>query len=180
MTKPKLKLKRKTRPKLTPKVKSEEKEEVKIFGSKVLKNKKHEMFCRYYTGPFKTFGRGQDCYMQVYYPEIKYTNDTAGDFDEKNTKHKAQASASRLLLNVIISQRCNFLMNARYNDFDVDMEMSWVMFQRSNLGAKMQAFHEYNALKKRINSNPIINIVALQLSQEEKNKIDKIYDQWKK
>jgi len=63
----------------------------------------------------------------------------------------AAASASRLLKNVRVCERINeILEQGGLNDQAVDKQLSFLVTQHADFGAKLGAIREYNKLKKRI------------------------------
>lgn len=114
--------------------KEEEKKEEKL-------NPKQELFCQLYATDREFFGNGVESYAEAY------------DIDQSkpNWYRSAQVSASRLLSNVIILERINELLElGNLNDAFVDKQMSFVITQNADFGAKMAGIREYNKLKSRI------------------------------
>ncbi|MES2416276.1 MAG: terminase small subunit [Patescibacteria group bacterium] len=104
-------------------------------------NTKQELFCKLYSGPREFFGNATQSYIEAYKPDQK----------PKNWYKSAQASASRLLSNVIISERIKELFEELgLTDKMVDTELAFVIIQRKDLGAKIRAIAEYNKIRQRI------------------------------
>lgn len=104
---------------------------------------KQERFCKLYASDREFFGNGVETYMEVY--GDKYTK------SKPNWYKAAQASASRLLSNVIICKRISdYLTLDGFNDNFVDKQLLSVITQYDDKSAKVQAIREYNKLKQRI------------------------------
>lgn len=104
-------------------------------------NPKQKLFCKLYASDREFFGNGVQAYIEAYDP----------DTTEKNWYKSAQASASRLLSNVIICQEINSLLETSVlNDVSVDKQLAFLITQHDDKGAKSRAISEYNKLKNRI------------------------------
>ena len=126
---------------------------VKINGKTASKTKngltqKQERFCKLFViGDKEFFGNGTQCYIQVYKKKGK-----------KISYQSANASASRMLLNVNIIKRVNELLKTEgFTDENVDKQHLFLINQYGDLKTKLGAIKEFNTLKKRIDS-PTFNI----------------------
>lgn len=101
---------------------------------------KQELFCQLYATDREFFGNGTQAYIEAYDVDVS----TPGGY------RVAQASASRLLSNVIILKRIDEIMEyAVLNDSYVDKKMAFWIMQESNPMASIAAIKEYNKVKKR-------------------------------
>jgi hypothetical protein len=114
-------------------------------------NLKHEKFCKLFVESDKNFyGNGVNCYIEVYKPK-----------QVGNWYNVAKASASRLLTNVNVCKRINELLEiGGFNNENVDKQHLFLINQHADLKTKLGAIHEYNTLKKRVESKIEINIPA--------------------
>lgn len=104
-------------------------------------NPKQELFCQYYATDKEFFGNGTQTYLEVYEP----------DKSKPNWYKSAQASASRLLSNVMVAKRINELLEAGgLNDQYVDKQLEFLITQHADFKSKLGAIREYNALKTRV------------------------------
>jgi hypothetical protein len=104
-------------------------------------NPKQELFCQLYATDREFFGNGTQTYIEVYEP----------DQHKPNWYKSAQASASRLLSNVIICKRINELLEDEgLNDAFVDKQLLFIITQHDDKSSKVAAIREYNKLKQRI------------------------------
>lgn len=104
-------------------------------------NIQQELFCQLYATDREFFGNGTQTYIEVYEPDQKKPNWYRG----------AQASASRLLSNVIICARINELLEmGGLNDAFVDKQLLYLIQQHEDKTAKVAAIREYNKLKSRV------------------------------
>lgn len=102
-------------------------------------NPKWEAFCYYYTG--SEMGNATRAYAKTYNRDTSTTK----------SYRTAQASASRLLLNVIISKRISELLEKQgLTDEMVDTHLYFLINQFSDFGTKLRAIQEYNRLKGRV------------------------------
>ena len=104
-------------------------------------NPKQELFCQLYASEAEFFGNGVQAYIEAYDPETS----------KPNWYKSAQASASRLLSNVIICDRINHLLESKgLNDQNVDKQLLFLINQHADFKSKAAAIKEYNKLKARI------------------------------
>jgi hypothetical protein len=95
-----------------------------------------ELFCEFYAGDEEMFANGVKSYMKAY-PDSTYAS--------------AKSCASVFLTNLNILARINELLEMGVlNDGFVDKQLSFLINQNMELGTKLAAIREYNALKKRI------------------------------
>ena len=82
-------------------------------------------------------------------------------------------ASSRLLKNVDIQNRINFILNEMMTDSIIDAEIMHVIKQRTDYGAKIRAIDQYNKLKKRINGDPAPSggSVVILLPKKEQDRI---------
>ena len=100
-------------------------------------NPQQELFCQLYATDREFFGNGVESYLKAYGLKRK-------QYDS------AKVLASGLLTNINILDRVNELMDIALNDIVVDKELAFIIKQKDNLSAKVQAIREYNNLKQRI------------------------------
>jgi len=100
-------------------------------------NPQQELFCQLYATDREFFGNGVESYLEAYGLKRKQYN-------------SAKVLASGLLTNINILDRVNELMDIALNDIVVDKELAFIIKQKDNLSAKVQAIREYNNLKQRI------------------------------
>lgn len=110
---------------------------------------KQELFCQLYIGDEEFFGNGVKSYMKAY-PNSSY--DTA------------KSNAQKWLTKTYILDRINELMDIVINNTVVDKELAFVIKQKENLHAKVQAIREWNNVKKR--TVPVI--IPIQINVYEK------------
>lgn len=111
-------------------------------------NERQELFCQLYATDREFFGNGVQTYIEVYEP----------DTTKPNWYRGAQASASRLLSNVIISKRINELIEASgLNDQYVDKQLEFLVTQHADFTNKLGAIREYNKLKQRVTDKLDLN-----------------------
>jgi hypothetical protein len=102
---------------------------------------KQELFCQLFASDREFFGNGVQSYTEAY--DI--------NLSEKGAYKVAQASASRLLSNAIITTRINEIFEARgLNDTFVDKQLEKLITQDAEFSTKIKAIAEYNKLKARI------------------------------
>ncbi len=112
---------------------------------------KQEMFCQLYATDREFFGNGVQSYMEAYDP----------DQSKPNWYKSAQASASRLLSNVIICNRiAELLEDGGLNDQYVDKQLLFLITQFDNPNAKITAIKEYNKLKQRITDKKDVTLTV--------------------
>jgi len=127
--------------KAPPKTKSKPKKKPKATEVEVIKlTPKQEKFCQLYTTDREFFGNGTQSYIEAY--DVNMSRPGA--------YKSAQASASRLLSNVIILERIDELMEITLNDAHVDKQMGFWITQKASPQASVSAIKEYNQLKGRI------------------------------
>ncbi len=103
---------------------------------------RQEMFCRYYIGV--DIGNATRAYARAYNHDLTI----------KKEYRVAQASASRLLSNVIISSRIDELLNeSGLTDTLVDKHHLFLVSQFNDLRTKMRAIEHYDKIKGRIKCN---------------------------
>lgn len=113
----------------------EEKKEEKIDL-----NPKQELFCKLYVSR-EFFANGTQAYIEAY--DV--------DLTKKNAYNSARSSASDLLTNPSILKRINQLVELEgLNDAFVDKQLTLLITQNADLGAKASGIREYNKLKTRI------------------------------
>lgn len=104
-------------------------------------NPQQELFCQYYATDREFFGNGVQSYIEAY----------GINLNKPGAYQVAQASASRLLSNVIICKRINELLSDEgLNDAFVDKQLLFVIAQHDDKSSKVAAIREYNKLKQRI------------------------------
>jgi phage terminase small subunit len=102
---------------------------------------KQELFCQYFASDREFFGNGTESYIEAF--DI--------DLNKKGAYAGARASASRLLTKANILQRINELLETGIlNDEFVDKQIAFLIAQNAELGTKLGAIKEYNALKQRV------------------------------
>jgi hypothetical protein len=119
-------------------------------------NPKQELFCQLYATDKEFFGNGVQAYAEAY----------AIDLSVRGAYKTAQVNASRLLSNAIVLNRINELLELRgLNDAFVDKQLEFLVTQNAELGTKLSAIKEYNALKSRVTKK-------LQLGNDPENPIN--------
>ena len=104
-------------------------------------NARQELFCELYATDREFFGNGTQAYIEAYEPNTS----------KPNWYKSAQASASRLLSNVMVLKRINELLEAEgLNDAHMDKQLYLVATQNVDFSSKVAAIREYNKLKKRV------------------------------
>jgi len=104
-------------------------------------NPKRELFCELFASDKEFFGNGTESYIEAFNIDIRKKGAYAG----------ARASASRLLTNANTLKRINELLEVGIlNDAFVDKQIAFLITQNAELGTKLGAIKEYNALKQRI------------------------------
>lgn len=123
--------------------------ELKEITRKTELNPQQELFCQLYATNREFFGNGTQAYIEAY--DI--------DITQKNAYKSAMSNASRLLRNDKILLRLNELMEIGVlNDARVDKELGFLIEQNAELGTKLGAIKEYNALKTRIQNKLDVNL----------------------
>ena len=103
-------------------------------------NEKQEKFCQYYVSK-EFFANGTEAYAEAY--DI--------DMTEPGKYNSVRTMASKLLTNTNILNRINELLDLNgLNDQFVDKQLTLVITQNADLGAKVAGIREYNKLKQRI------------------------------
>lgn len=104
-----------------------------------------EAFCQYYVSE-DFFGDGVESYAMAY----------GIDLEKPGGRHTCRTSAYNLLTNTVILNRITEIQrHATLNNQFVDREMSFVIQQRADLGAKTRGIAEYNKVTKRIEERKI-------------------------
>lgn len=105
-------------------------------------NPKQELFCQLFASDREFFGNGTQSYIEAY--DIDVTK-------SKGAYASARTCAYRLLTNVDILDRINELLEEGIlNDQFVDKQIAFLIAQNAELGTKLGAIREYNALKQRV------------------------------
>jgi ASC-1-like (ASCH) protein len=76
------------------------------------------------------------------------------DLHDPKKELVANASGSRLLVNVKVRQRIVKLLNDTLQNEIVDAEMAKVILQDDELASKMAGIREYNKLRNRVKETP--------------------------
>lgn len=107
-----------------------------VRGSKTLENLKHELFCQLYTGGDKDcFGNATEAYMAVYEPKDRKVAQTAG---------------ARMLTNVMVKDRARYLLETKFDQKEMDIEMGKVIRQWIDIPSKVKAYAAFNKAKGRV------------------------------
>lgn len=143
----------------------------KKAGSETLKNPKHELFAHLYSGHHNAnlFGNGTQCYALAfgYTDRISAAQQLIEELTSKgeagySVKVKAQEASirrmknvctvdgSRLLINAKVRARCDWLLSNMISSDFADQELQYVIAQRGDLQAKVQAIREHNRIKNRV------------------------------
>lgn len=141
------------------------KPDLKTLSSGKLKNPKHEIFCRLFSGSNRDFfGNATKCYMQAFGLDERWWN-----AQEEKSKHVYGSAAyreqrsiqagidktcsvngNRLLGMASIQKRCDELLDLILNDITVDRERGRVIQQNKDYSSKIKAIESYDKLKQRI------------------------------
>ena len=114
-------------------------------------NAKQKLFCELFATNEEFFGNGVQSYVEAY--DI--------DLTKKGQYSAAGAGACRLLKNAKILTYINDIMTTTgFNDAHVDKQLSFLMTQNAELGVKLGAIREYNALKTRIIKKIDANVIG--------------------
>lgn len=133
-------------------------------------NPKQELFCRVYAQNRALFGNATLSYAYAYGYNLEEMSHEKGDpvewrQDEKSGEEIAikwepseydkaynvcHASGSKLLLNATINKIIDQLMLENSTEDKMDVEMTFVAMQRTELAPKMSAIKEFNAVRGRI------------------------------
>lgn len=102
---------------------------------------KQELFCQLFASDQEFFGNGTQAYIEAYNIDLTKKGAYAG----------ARTSAYRLLTNVDILKKINEILETGIlnNEF-VDKQIAFLITQNAELGTKLGAIKEYNALKQRV------------------------------
>jgi len=104
-------------------------------------NAKQKVFCELFATNEEFFGNGVQAYVEAY--DI--------DLTKKGQYSAAGAGACRLLKNANILAYINEIMTQTgFNDAHADKQLSFLMTQNAEMGVKLGAIKEYNALKTRV------------------------------
>jgi len=146
-------------------------------------NINQEKFCRLYAQNNYLFGNAVLCYAASYGYDLDSLSTEAIYKDEVDelTKvsrrikiedspydkayHVCQSSSYNLLSNTVINDRINELLREVMTEERVDAEISHVMMQKEDLGAKMRAISEFNKLKGRIVDKKQVDVTGLNLKE---------------
>jgi len=104
-------------------------------------NQKQERFCQLYALDADCFGNAYKSYVQAYGIDVGKKGASAG----------ARSSASQLLTNPNILKKIRELTKEmQITNEMVDSELSFLILQRADYGAKIRAISEYNRLRGRL------------------------------
>ena len=104
-------------------------------------NIQQKKFAEIYITDREFFGNGLQSYAVAYNIDLK----------KKNGWIVAAAAACRLLKNVKVLAYINTLLeDMALNDAHVDKQLAFLIIQNAELGTKLGAIREYNALRNRI------------------------------
>lgn len=143
-----------------------------IPGSLPLENKKREQFCQFYAGiaTRNFFGNATQSYLQTFggqdeinkLEEKKLTINPDDDNGIKemlsieakvaSIKNTSKSAASRMLTDVDVFTRCNWLTNRFIDPEMMDREMGYVIGQREDLRSKVSAYTAVAKVKGRLSS----------------------------
>ena len=130
-------------------------------------NPNQKMFCEYYAGGSNEyFGNAVWAYILAYKIPIRLIDYSKLTDEERSDYDSAKVTASELLTNLNIKNRCNELVDALIKDEIVDRELAKVIMQNDELSSKVSAIKEYNAVRKRVEPNKVeveINISPKEL-----------------
>lgn len=107
-----------------------------------------EAFCQAYTKRGETFSNAYKSYSFAYDIEIPLTEDNKIDY-KSSAYAVCQASGSRLLLNVSVSERIRDLLLEKLNDKEVDARLNEILLGGKDTDS-IQAIKIHNDLKQRI------------------------------
>lgn len=141
-------------------------------GSKPLENPKQDLFCYLFVGYHNKnlFGNGAQSYVEAYeYGErvreinLKLSKIGSGTKEYRKLAGERKAilsgaasSASRMLINVNIRKRLDYLLEELIaTDDAVDRESKYVILQREDLPSKVAMIREYNRVKGRVKESTI-------------------------
>lgn len=141
----------------------------KINPKNPLPDPQQEFFCQLYAGVASKnyFGNATASYLHAYGGEaetydimqkLAVLTRLVKDREErgrlemrkKQIYASANASGTRLLVNVNVKARCDYLLDQCLNDEEMDREMAYVLRQRKDLNSKVQAYGQVVKVKNRI------------------------------
>ena len=106
---------------------------------------RHRRFCELYALDMEYMGNGTRAYAKA------FTIDLDNLEVYKKSYTACKSNASELLTKAYILEYINELLNELVlNDTSVDQQLASVIFQHTDLKAKISAIKEYNQLKKRV------------------------------
>src|SRR3990167_11007504 len=108
-------------------------------------NPKQELFCQNYVNNRETFGNGTISYAGAYGLDVSLN----GSEEQKSQYWSANVCAAQLLAIPSIKDRVVKLLNDLLKDEIVDGELSKVIQQDNELGAKVSAIREWYKVKGR-------------------------------
>ena len=135
-------------------------------------NPQQKKFCELYATSTEFFGNGVQSYMEAY----------GIDETEKGAYASARSCAHRMLTNVHILEYIDeILEKTGFSDQFVDKQISFLITQNADFGAKLGAIREYNKLKQRIvdkidHTTKGEKITAIDLSADQVKKISEDLD----
>lgn len=148
---------------------SRKKSKKKQLPSKPLHDSQQEFFCQLYAGVASKnyFGNATASYLHAYggeaetyeimqklavIPRLAKQRDEWMPLEQRKKQIYATANAcgTRLLVNVHVKARCDYLLDQCLNDDEMDREMAYVMRQRKDLNSKVQAYGQVVKVKNRI------------------------------
>lgn len=100
------------------------------------------------SGEVMTLREKEDLDFKGLLPKGKYRTIQSSTYTSKY--NSCSASSSQLLRNPKIDRRIVELLNDSLTDANIDAEITKVIKQNNDLGAKMRAIGEYNKLRQRI------------------------------
>ena len=99
-----------------------------------------QRFCELYATDREFFGNGVQSYAEAFNKDIT----------KKSGYSTARTEASKLLTYPNILVYINELLDLTLNDAHVDKQLAFLITQSAELGVKLGAVREFNALKQRI------------------------------
>lgn len=112
-----------------------------------------EVFCQLYASNVDYFGNGTYAYAKAFNK----------DLSKRGVYSTCAVSANRLLKKDNVLGRIDEILDLYLNDQFVDKQLAFLITQNAELGTKLGAIKEYNALKKRVQApqnNVIVQILA--------------------
>lgn len=144
-----------------------------------LDNPKWELFCQIFAGQGSRtyFNNATSCYLYVFGGQEKIDNiekkllllttlakDRSATNKLKAEKHSisksAQTASSRLLSNVMVKGRCNWLLDNLFPSGELDREMIRVMEQWFDVPSKVAAYREFMKVKGAMTDKVTGNITV--------------------